>query len=107
MTTRRLGLNTGRERSPSPEPVYDKDGKRVNTRDQRARPLHARAAAPAGERDAHVPHVQGCIAALCPAWRNAHTLQPRHTTVWCVVCLFCAVKNGKCKKNPSAVSLNT
>ena len=36
LTTKQLGLTTNRERSPSPEPVYDKDGKRVNTRDARA-----------------------------------------------------------------------
>eukprot|EP01117_Protostelium_nocturnum_P012086 TRINITY_DN4428_c0_g1_i1.p1 TRINITY_DN4428_c0_g1~~TRINITY_DN4428_c0_g1_i1.p1 ORF type:complete len:426 (-),score=125.80 TRINITY_DN4428_c0_g1_i1:104-1381(-) len=32
-----LDLDYSADRSPSPEPVYDKDGKRVNTRDQRAK----------------------------------------------------------------------
>ncbi|KAH3765078.1 Zinc finger protein [Pelomyxa schiedti] len=42
ISTGQLGLNTGRERSPSPEPVYDKDGKRVNTREQRAKDRYIR-----------------------------------------------------------------
>ena len=32
-----FGLHTPRERSPSPPPVYDRSGKRYNTREQRAR----------------------------------------------------------------------
>lgn len=32
-----LNINYGPDRSPSPEPIYDKDGKRVNTREQRAK----------------------------------------------------------------------
>eukprot|EP00727_Mastigamoeba_balamuthi_P007325 m51a1_g3212 putative splicing factor 1 (457) ;mRNA; r:32386-34271 len=32
-----LGINPARERSPSPPPMYDKDGKRTNTREQRMR----------------------------------------------------------------------
>jgi hypothetical protein len=30
-------IDYGAERSPSPEPIYDTQGKRVNTRDQRAK----------------------------------------------------------------------
>lgn len=37
LTLHDLDVDYSSDRSPSPEPVYDKDGKRFNTREQRAR----------------------------------------------------------------------